>query len=502
MLHDLRPGDPQLIGPYRLRGVLGTGGMGRVFLGASAAGGPTAVKVVHAELAADPEFRARFRQEIEVARRVSGPFTAPVIDADLDGPVLWLATAYVAGPSLADAVAERGPLPPGSVLALAAGLAAGLSAIHAAGVVHRDLTPSNVLLAQDGPRLIDFGLSGASGAAALAGAGLKLGSPGFMSPEQAEGRLVGPPSDVFSLGAVLAFAAAGEGPFGPGSAVAQIYRVIHRPPDLFHVPREVRGLIQRCLVKDPALRPTEHDLLAAVRATLSAPTRVPAPAARPFIRRPPVTSRPEAVTALTGTLTVSTGAPEAITAPMPVLAGLALVAPDLLTEGAAAEQVPGQSVPDSPRRPAPDRPRLGENGPSRRRHWQPLAAAAIIAGLLGAAVTADLTLAAAHSRPPAAQSERQAASIRRPSPATSPPLSPTDRRKPRTAVAHHKSSRVPASADPAPMAGSTPLADAARADWPVVSTARPSVTATPTRRPHPTASASPSPSPSTVTGSY
>ena len=229
MLHDLRPGDPQLIGPYRLHGLLGAGGMGRVFLGASAEGRPVAVKVVRADLATDPEFRAHFRQEIEVACTVSGPFTAPVIDADLDGLVLWLATAFVAGPSLAEAVAKRGPLPPGSVLDLAAGLAAGLNAIHAAGVVHRDLKPSNVLLAEDGPRLIDFGISGASGAAALTRTGLAIGSPGFMSPEQAEGRPVGPPSDIFSLGAVLAFAATSEGPFGPGSTVALIYRVIHRP---------------------------------------------------------------------------------------------------------------------------------------------------------------------------------------------------------------------------------------------------------------------------------
>jgi serine/threonine protein kinase len=192
MVHDLQPGDPQLIGPYRLRGVLGAGGMGRVFLGVSADGLLVAVKAVRAELAADPDFRALFRREVEVARTVGGPFTVPVIDADLDGTVPWLATAYVAGPSLARAVAEDGPLPPGSVLRLAAGLAQGLTQIHAAGVVHRDLKPSNVLLAPDGPRLIDFGISSVSGATTLTGTGLMIGSPGFMSPEQAEGRQVGP----------------------------------------------------------------------------------------------------------------------------------------------------------------------------------------------------------------------------------------------------------------------------------------------------------------------
>ena len=148
MMRELQPGDPQLIGPYRLRGRLGAGGMGRVYLALSPGGRPTAVKVIRADLATDPEFRARFRREIAVARKVSGLFTAPVIDADVDGPVPWLATAYVEGLSLADAVSAHGPLPPGSVLALAAGLAEGLNAIHAAGVVHRDLKPANVLLAE------------------------------------------------------------------------------------------------------------------------------------------------------------------------------------------------------------------------------------------------------------------------------------------------------------------------------------------------------------------
>ena len=214
IVHELQPGEPELIGPYRVRGRLGTGGMGRVYLGLSPGGRSVAVKVIRADLAQDAEFRARFRREVAVARKVSGLFTAPVIDADVDGPVPWLATAYVPGPSLADAVSEHGPLPAASVLALARGLAEGLSAIHAAGVVHRDLKPANVLLAEDGPRVIDFGISRAVEASALTHTGLVVGSPGFMSPEQAEGREVGPPSDIFSLGAVLAFAATGQGPFG------------------------------------------------------------------------------------------------------------------------------------------------------------------------------------------------------------------------------------------------------------------------------------------------
>jgi hypothetical protein len=197
-----------------------------------------------------------------VARTVSGLYTAPVLDADADGPEPWLATAYVPGPSLADAVTRHGPLPAASVLMLAAGLAEALSAIHGAGVVHRDLKPANVLLAGDGPRVIDFGISRAGEASALTHTGLVVGSPGFMSPEQAEGRDVGPPSDVFSLGAVLAFAATGQGPFGSGSTPALVYRVVHNPPDLDLVPAGIRPLVERCLAKDPAARPTAATLLA------------------------------------------------------------------------------------------------------------------------------------------------------------------------------------------------------------------------------------------------
>jgi eukaryotic-like serine/threonine-protein kinase len=262
MKRELQPGDPELIGPYRLRGRLGAGGMGRVYLGLSPGGRAVAVKVIRAELAQDPEFRARFRREVLVARRVSGLYTAPVLDADADGPEPWLATAYVPGPSLADAVSQDGPLPVASVLTLAAGLAEGLSAIHAAGVVHRDLKPANVLLADDGPRVIDFGISRGAEASALTHTGLVVGSPGFMSPEQAEGREVGPPSDIFSLGAVLAFAATGRAPFGSGSTPAQVYRVVHDAPQLDQVPPRVRPLIERCLAKDPAGRPSAADLLA------------------------------------------------------------------------------------------------------------------------------------------------------------------------------------------------------------------------------------------------
>ena len=205
------------------------------------------MKVVRAELAGQAEFRDRFAREVAAARKVSGLFTAPVVDADVDVPVPWLATAYVPGPSLAEAITRHGPLPATSVLALAAGLAEGLGAIHAAGIVHRDRKPSNLLLAEDGPRIIDFGISRAAEASMLTGTpGVVFGSPSFMSPEQARGHWVGPPSDVFSLGAVLTFAATGEGPFGTGPSDTLLYRVVFTPPDVgaSGLPAELRPLVE------------------------------------------------------------------------------------------------------------------------------------------------------------------------------------------------------------------------------------------------------------------
>jgi len=300
-LEELQVGDPTQAGPYKLLGRLGAGGMGQVFLGRSPGGRLVAVKVIRPELAGDPGFRARFAREVAAARRVSGVFTAPVVDADPAAPLPWLATGFVNGPSLAQAVADHGPLPVASVLALAAGLAEGLGAVHAAGVVHRDLKPSNVLLAQDGPRVIDFGISQAADATQVTRTGTVIGSPSFMSPEQAEGHEVGPASDVFSLGSVLVFAATGDGPFGTGAPTALLYRVVWGTPRLDQVPGQVRPLVERCLAKDPAQRPTAGQFLAELTAahpeaanltdwlpaSILPATRPPGPAGPPTPTEPP-----------------------------------------------------------------------------------------------------------------------------------------------------------------------------------------------------------------------
>ena len=286
---DLLPSDPAAVGPYRLTSRLGTGGMGQVYLARSPGGRLVAVKVIRAELAADGGFRSRFAREVRAARSVSGMFTAPVVDADPGGQPPWLATAYVPGPTLAEAVAERGPLRPEVVVTLGAGLAEALAAIHTAGLVHRDLKPSNVLLAADGPRVIDFGIARAADATALTLTGTVMGSPGYLSPEQADGHPVGPPGDVFSLGAVLAFAATGAGPFGDGPAAALAFRVVHAEPDLSAVPARLRPLIARCLAKNPADRPTPTELLTALNAGQAEPrwlTPPPVDAAGAFAAGP------------------------------------------------------------------------------------------------------------------------------------------------------------------------------------------------------------------------
>ncbi|MBV2152419.1 serine/threonine-protein kinase [Kitasatospora sp. SUK 42] len=272
----LESDDPRRVGAYRLLRRLGSGGMGRVYLGRTAGGRTVAVKVVRPELADDPEFRARFRQEVAAARRVGGAWTAPVLDADTEGGRPWVATGYVAGPALATAVRTYGPLPEPSVRSLGVGLAEALAHVHGLGLVHRDVKPSNVLLTLDGPRLIDFGIARALDAAAgLTRSGYVVGSPGFMSPEQANGQPVGPAGDVFSLGAVLAYAATGVHPFGEGvSAAVLLYRVLHEEPDVAGLPDPLRTIVLDCLAKDPAARPTPQRLRARLDGDGAAATRL------------------------------------------------------------------------------------------------------------------------------------------------------------------------------------------------------------------------------------
>ncbi|MFF8969085.1 serine/threonine-protein kinase [Streptomyces sp. NPDC014995] len=262
-MEKLEPGDPQRIGGYRLLARLGAGGMGQVYLARSDRGRTVAVKLIRRELAAREEFRARFRQEVRNAQRVGGFWTAPVLDADTEAAVPWVATGYVAGPSLQQVVAhDHGPLPERSVRILAAGLAHALTNIHAAGIVHRDLKPSNVMVTIEGPRVIDFGVARAletvPGDSGLTRTGAVIGSPGFMAPEQVRGDRITPACDVFCLGSVLAYAATGTLPFGSadGGVHALMFRIAEEEPDLSALPEGIADLVRACLRKDPAARPS------------------------------------------------------------------------------------------------------------------------------------------------------------------------------------------------------------------------------------------------------
>ncbi|MEU0989714.1 bifunctional serine/threonine-protein kinase/ABC transporter substrate-binding protein [Streptomyces sp. NPDC005953] len=261
-LQRLLPTDPSTIAGYRLLGRLGAGGMGVVYLGRTDTGELAAVKVTHSDQAEDPDFRARFRREVETARQVSSPWAVPVTAADPDAPEPWLATAFVPGPSLAEAIAAHGPLPTRSARLLGAAIARALAAVHTAGLVHRDVKPGNVLLAVDGPRLIDFGIARSTGDTALTATDMVVGTPGFLAPEQAEARgaEIGPPSDVFALGCLLVYTVTGRLPFGTGAVDALLYRTVHDDPDLSGIEHDLATLLGACLAKDPQQRPTAGQL--------------------------------------------------------------------------------------------------------------------------------------------------------------------------------------------------------------------------------------------------
>ncbi|NNN35641.1 serine/threonine protein kinase, partial [Streptomyces sp. S3(2020)] len=289
VMEPLRTSDPAKLADYRLLGRLGAGGMGVVYLARSVGGTLVALKVIQAEYAEDGDFRERFRREAETARRMTSPWVASLVDADPEADRPWLATAFVPGPSLGEAVAEYGPLPVRGLRVLGARLAEALREIHAAGLVHRDVKPGNVLLALDGPRLIDFGIARDPEDTALTSTGVVVGTPGFLPPEQARGAGVpGPAGDVFSLGCVLAFAATGRPPFGTGSLDALLYRTVHDTPDLDGVPAELAGVVGGCLEKEPELRPTAGEL---TEALLGAEPAEAASSAAPVRSLPPADPR-------------------------------------------------------------------------------------------------------------------------------------------------------------------------------------------------------------------
>ena len=295
----LRAGDPRKIGSFRLLGRLGEGGMGQVFLGASPGGRKVAIKVVHSQHANDPEFRRRFTREVEAARQVGGFHTALVVEADPDADPPWMATSYVPGPSLAEAVSRHGPLREARLRELGAALAEGLEAIHACGLIHRDLKPGNIILADDGPRIIDFGIVRDADATSLTSSNAIIGTIRYMSPEQLHGQDLTPLSDVFALGATLVYAATGHDPFQAPTIPAVIYRIVNDPPDLDQLAGGLRDIIEACLAKQPAGRPAPGEILArfnslaaprdstADAVPVPVPVPAPAPPAAPARARTP-----------------------------------------------------------------------------------------------------------------------------------------------------------------------------------------------------------------------
>ncbi|WP_405784337.1 serine/threonine-protein kinase [Streptomyces sp. NBC_00859] len=256
----LRREDPRVVGSFRLHRRLGAGGMGVVYLGSDRRGQRVALKVIRPDLAEDQEFRSRFAREVSAARRIRGGCTARLVAADLEADRPWFATQYVPGPSLHDKVADEGPLSAAEVASIGAALSEGLVAVHEAGVVHRDLKPSNILLSPKGPRIIDFGIAWATGASTLTHVGTAVGSPGFLAPEQVRGAAVTPATDVFALGATLAYAATADSPFGHGSSEVMLYRVVHEEPHLYEVHDALAPLVRACLAKDPEDRPSTLQL--------------------------------------------------------------------------------------------------------------------------------------------------------------------------------------------------------------------------------------------------
>ena len=353
--------------------------MGRVYLGRSPGGRPVAVKVIHPSVADEPAFRIRFRREVEAARRVGGFHTAQVVDVDTEADPPWIVSAYIPGPSLRDAVSEHGPLPPASVLTLGAGIAEGLAAVHACGLVHRDLKPGNVLISADGPRILDFGIAHLEDASTLTTSGALIGTPAYMSPEQARGDddEVGPASDVFSLGAVLAFAATGRSPFAAASIAAAVYRILDKEPDLTGLPDPLRGLVAGCLAKAPADRPDVAELIERLAPDARHEDWLPASIAE-MVTEHSLTA-PDGVAPARGP-----GTPAEPEAPQPTEAPHeGAVAPH---EGAVPSSPNPPATDPMPPSAAPRRPRSG--GPSRRKWLIAISSSAAVALLVTTGVVA------------------------------------------------------------------------------------------------------------------
>lgn len=393
----LQDDDPRTVAGYRLAARLGAGGMGRVYLSHTRGGRPVAIKVVRSELADDPTFRRRFGREIKAARRVKGAYTAELIDADPDGIPPWLATLYVPGPALSDAVARNGPLPVPAVLWLMAGVAEALQAIHGAGIVHRDLKPANVLLAADGPRVIDFGISLAADSTAHTATGTTIGTPQYMAPEQASGSDVTAATDVFSLGQTAAFAALGKPLYGDGPAATVLYRIVHSEPDLSGLPERLRGLLGRCLAAGPEERASPAEIVEWCRRELG---RDGGEAAGPAVWReiagPPVAVPPPVAATGPATAAAAVAAPGPTvvhtapwTAPQGAVPQGTVPAP---WPGGAPAPWPGAVGPGGPT--VPRRPDGPEERRRRRRRAVLISAAAVVAcGLLIAAGSALLDAA-------------------------------------------------------------------------------------------------------------
>ena len=360
----LEADDPRVIGDFRVQARLGAGGMGRVYLAFSPAGRAVAVKVIHPHLARDPAFAARFRREVVAAQAVNAIYAAPVVAAGPDDDPPWLATAFVPAPSLQEVVAAAGPLPEDAVWRLAAGLAEGLRAVHASGLVHRDLKPGNVLLATDGPRVIDFGIARVLDGTRLTSTADVLGTPSYMSPEQAQGGSVDPPSDIFSLGGVVYFAATGQAPFGGGIPAALLYRIVFDEPSLDALPPQLRSLVAACLDKNPATRPTPAQLATALMPATppgSLPTSRlafwPEPVAG-FIREYQARLDPESPQAPPGP--VASQASVAWQGPGPVTSPTAGTPQAFFPPGTPSGQVSAGTWPPSASGGTPGRPPVGE----------------------------------------------------------------------------------------------------------------------------------------------